>query len=479
MATQTGASERLLIGGSWVEGRGATRDVLNKYDGTRLGSVPLATPQEIEQALEAAHQAFPRMAALPAHQRAAILNRTADLIAADREQLGRTIAAEAGKALRFALAEADRAVQTFRFAAEEAKRIHGETVPMDAAVGSEGKLGFYLRVPRGPVVAISPFNFPLNLVAHKVAPAIAAGNSLILKPPTATPLTALHLGHLLLEAGMPPGGVNIITGEGATVGDALVSDPRVAVVSFTGSPPVGKHILAKAGLKRVILELGSNSGVIVAADADFGRIFPNILYGAFSNTGQICISVQRLFVHESRFEEFARTMVESTERLVVGDPLDPATEVGPMISEAEAQRAEEWIADALAEGARLLTGGERDGVMLAPTILTDVRPEMKVVCREVFAPLVSLIPFGELDEAIRMVNDSRFGLQAGIYTESLRTAMEAARRLEVGGVMINDHSNYRADHMPYGGVKESGLGREGVGFTVDEMTELRMVVINA
>jgi len=478
MDVQTTAVERLLIGGRWVESAGGSREVRNPYDGSLVGLVPLATPVEVEAALAAAHDASPVMAALPAHERAALLNRTADLIARDREQLARTIAAESGKALKFALGEADRAVQTFRFAAEEAKRLHGETVPMDAAVGAERRLGFWFRVPRGPVVAISPFNFPLNLVAHKVAPALAAGNSIILKPPTPTPLTAVHLAHLLVEAGVPAGGFNLVTGDGSVVGDALVADPRVAVVSFTGSPPVGKGILARAGLKRVILELGSNSAVIVAADASLDKAFPGLVTGSFANSGQICISTQRIYVHESRWEEFVPRFVAATEALVVGDPLDPSTDVGPLIDEREAIRAEEWIAEAVAAGARVLTGAEREGSVLRPTVLTDVTPEMKVMCRELFAPAVSLVPFAELADAIRQVNASQYGLQAGIYTESLDTAMRAVRELEVGGVIVNDSSNFRADQMPYGGIKESGLGREGLRFAVEEMTEIKLAVFN-
>ncbi|GAB4244315.1 MAG: aldehyde dehydrogenase family protein [Thermoleophilia bacterium] len=478
MATHTAVGAHLLIGGKWVRGRGESYVVRNPYDGSELARAPLATPEEVEAALRAAAEAFALTAAMPAHERARLLNATATLIARDREVLGRTIAAEAGKALKYALAEADRAEQTFRFAAEEAKRLHGETIPMDAGRGAENRMGFWIRVPRGPVAAISPFNFPLNLVAHKVAPALAAGNSVVLKPASATPLTAFHLGRLLVEAGFPAGAVNILTGRGGVVGDALVSDPRIAVVSFTGSPPVGRGILARAGLKRVILELGSNSAVVVAADADFGKVFPAVVNAAYANSGQICLSVQRVYVHRSRWDEFVERFVATTQALVVGDPLDPSTDVGPMIDETEAERAESWIAEAAEAGARVLVGGTRRGAVLQPTVLVGVRPDMKVVCREIFAPVVSLVPFDELEEAFAMVNDSAYGLQAGIFTESLDTAFAAVRRLQVGGVMVNDTSNYRVDHMPYGGVKGSGLGREGPGFAIEEMTELKTVVFN-
>lgn len=468
----------MLIDGEWVEGQGDLRDVTNPYDGSVIGAVPLATPAEIDRAIAAADRAFSLTAQMPAHERSEILLRTSALVARDREEIARTIAMEAGKALKFARIEADRGVQTFRFAAAEAKRLHGETVPMDAVPGAERRMGFWYRVPRGPVAAISPFNFPLNLLAHKVAPALAAGNSLVVKPPSPTPLTALHLGRLLLEAGVPRGAVNIVTGEGGVVGDALVSDPRIQVVSFTGSPPVGRGILARAGLKRVILELGNNSAVIVAADADLDKAFPGLLMGTFSNSGQVCISVQRIYVHQSRWDEFIARFVEGTESLVVGDPLDDTTDVGPMIDEHEALRAEAWIDEAKAAGARVLTGGGRMGAVLQPTVVVDATPDMKIVCREVFAPVVTVTPFTDMDEAFRLVNDSAYGLQAGVYTESIDTAFRAVRGLQVGGVIVNDSSNYRVDHMPYGGVKHSGLGREGLRFAVEEMTELKMVVFN-
>lgn len=474
----THMAERLLIDGEWVEGRGDTYELRNQYDGSLLARIPLATPAEVEAALSSTVAAFSVVSAMPAHRRATLLYTTADLISRDREALGRSIALEGGKALKFALGEVDRASQTFRFAGEEAKRIHGETVPMDAALGAERRLGFWLRNPRGPVVAISPFNFPLNLVAHKVAPALAAGNSVLLKPASSTPLTALHLGRLLMEAGWPAGAINIITGSGGTVGDALTTDPRIALVSFTGSAAVGRGILARAGLKRVILELGSNSAVVVAEDADFRKVFPNVVVASFANAGQICLSVQRVYVHRSRWDEFVERFVAHTKALRVGDPLDPTTDVGPMISEGEAERAEGWIAEATAAGATLLVGGGRRGTVLMPTVLSDVTRDMKVMALEVFAPVVSLVPVDTIAEALAMANDTGYGLQAGIFTESLDTAFQAVRSMDVGGVMVNDTSNFRVDHMPYGGMKGSGLGREGVRFAIEEMTEIKMVVLN-
>jgi acyl-CoA reductase-like NAD-dependent aldehyde dehydrogenase len=478
MTVATTESGRLFIGGRWVEGAGGSFEVRNKYDGSLLGTMPLATGAEVEAAIRSAVEGFRLMSALPAHERAALLYRTADLIMRDKEAIARTIAAEAGKALKFASGEVDRGAQTFRFAAEEAKRIHGETVPLDAALGAENKMGFWIRTPKGPVAAITPFNFPLNLVAHKVAPALAAGNSVVLKPASSTPLTSLHLVRLLEEAGAPEGAVNLVTGSGGSVGDALVTDPRISVVSFTGSPPVGHDLLAKAGLKRVILELGSNSAVVVDHDADFAKVFPRIVVASFSNSGQICLSVQRIYVHRSRWDEFVEAFTAGVDALVVGDPLDPATDVGPLIDEKEAKRAEEWVRDAVGAGARVLRGGVREGAMMTPTVLDQVTPDMNVMCREVFAPVVSLVPYDTLDEAFAMVNDSSYGLQAGIFTESLDTAFRAVRELQVGGVLVNETSNFRVDHMPYGGVKHSGLGREGVKFAVEEMTEMKMVVLN-
>jgi acyl-CoA reductase-like NAD-dependent aldehyde dehydrogenase len=478
MTVVSSESGRLFIGGRWVESAGDAFEVRNKYDGTLLGTMPLATPEEVEAALQAADEGFGAMSAMPAHERGALLYRTADLIRRDADAMARTIAAEAGKAHKFAVGEVTRGEQTFRFAAEEAKRIHGETVPLDAGVGAENKMGFWMRTPKGPVAAITPFNFPLNLVAHKVAPALAAGNSVVLKPASSTPLTSLHLVRLLEEAGAPPGSINLITGSGGSVGDSLVTDPRIAVVSFTGSPPVGRELLAKAGLKRVILELGSNSAVVVDHDADLGKVFPRLVVASFSNSGQICLSVQRIYVHASRWDEFVDRFLAGVDALVVGDPLDPATDVGPLIDEKEARRAEDWVRDAVGAGARVLRGGVREGAMMAPTVLDRVKPDMDIMCREVFAPVVSLVPFDTLDEAIAMVNDSSYGLQAGIFTESLDTAFRAIKELQVGGVLVNETSNFRVDHMPYGGVKHSGLGREGLRFAIEEMTEMKMVVLN-
>jgi acyl-CoA reductase-like NAD-dependent aldehyde dehydrogenase len=467
----------MLIDGKWLAGS-TQREVKNKYNGDVLGTIPMAETAEIDQAIAAAQRAFPGWAALPAYQRAAILGKAVELLQQRREEIARTIAAEAGKALKFARAEADRGIQTFSFAAEEAKRLHGETVPLDATPAGATHMGFFLRVPVGVVVAISPFNFPLNLVAHKVAPALAVGNTVVLKPATVTPLTSVILGEILQEAGLPAGVLNIIFGDGRTVGDQLVTDPRPAKVTFTGSPPVGRHIMSRAGLKKVTLELGNSSPTIVDQDADLSVTVPKCVVGSFYNSGQVCLSVQRIYVHRSIIKEFTERFVEATAALKVGDPLDEACDVGPMIDEGEAIRAEAWVNEAAADGAKILIGGKREGPIFHPTVLTQVTQAMKVVCSEVFAPVVSIMPFDDFTEALHQANDTSYGLQAGVFSRDIGKAWQAIKHLDFGGVIINDVPTFRADHMPYGGVKESGIGREGVRHAIEEMTHIKMVAFN-
>jgi acyl-CoA reductase-like NAD-dependent aldehyde dehydrogenase len=456
----------------------AALDVLDKYSGERIASVPVATREDVARATAAAQAAFRSWADTPAHRRARILLRAAELLAARQEELAALICREAGKAWKYSLGEVQRSVETFTFAAEESKRIHGETVPMDASAAGEHRVGFYLRMPMGVVAAITPFNFPLNLVAHKVAPALAAANTLVLKPAEETPLTAVKLAEILAEAGLPPGVLQLVHGEGPTVGEWLVTDPVPAKVSFTGSPPVGARILSVAGLKRITLELGNNSGTIVEPDADLGKAVPRCVVSAFANSGQVCISLQRLYVHRAVAKEFTERLLAATAALKVGNPLDKDCDVGPMISDQAAERAERWIRDAVAEGARLLIGGRREGRLLWPTVLTDTRPDMKVMCQEAFAPLVSLVVYDDFAEALRLLADSPYGLQAGLYTQDLRKAFAAVHAVDVGGLMVNDTSIFRVDHMPYGGNKLSGIGREGVRFAIDEMTNIRMVCFN-
>lgn len=456
----------------------AALTVIDKFTGEAIGSVPVAGEAEVRAAVARAQAAFPSWAETPAHRRSAILAAASAGIAERRDEIATLICRESGKAWKYAAGEVQRGIETFAFAAEEAKRLHGETVPMDASPAGEHRIGFYFRTPLGVVSAITPFNFPLNLVAHKVAPALAAANTVVLKPAEETPLTAVMLGEIMAAAGLPEGVFNLVHGDGPTTGEALVTDPRPAKVSFTGSPPVGARIMRLAGLKRVTLELGNNSGTIIEPDADLDRAVPRCVMSAFANAGQVCISLQRLYLHEAIAPAFLERFLAATAALKVGNPLDRDCDVGPMISDEAADRAETWIADAVAEGARRLAGGRREGRLIWPTVLGNTRPEMKVMCQEAFAPLVSIVVYRRFDDALSMLADSPYGLQAGIYTRDLHKAFAAVRRLDVGGVMVNDTSIFRVDHMPYGGNRMSGVGREGVRFAVEEMTNLRMVCFN-
>ncbi len=467
----------MLIDGEWVSSS-ESFDVTNPYNGELLGTVPKAGREDVNRAVQSAQKAFGVMAEMPAHKRAAILEKTSRLIAENREDIARTIAQEAGKSWKYAVGEVNRATETFKFAAEEAKQIHVETVPMDASTGGEGRLGFFLRFPIGVIGAIPPFNFPINLAAHKVAPAIASGNTVVLKPSSYTPLTAIKLGELLLEAGLPAGALNIVFGPGSSVGSWLVTHPDLAMITFTGSPPVGKWIKNHSDFKKVTLELGSNSASIVDENADLDWAVARNVVGAFANSGQVCISVQRIYVHRKVWNRFVDKFVEATKKQVVGDPVDPKSDVGPMISELEAERAESWVEEAVDAGARVLVGGTRSGALFEPTVLVNVKPDMKVMQDEVFAPVVSLIPFEDFEEAVAEVNHSRYGLQAGVFTKDLAHATLAIRKINVGGVMINDYPTFRVDQMPYGGNKQSGLGREGLKYAIEEMTNPRMVVIH-
>lgn len=461
-----------------MEGRGPAAQVLNPFNYEPLAEVREATGDELERAVSTAEQGAKAMAEMPLFRRAELLLDAARLVSGEREEIARTIALECGKAIKYSRVEVERAVEILTFAAEEAKRIAGEVVPLDASPSSQGRLGFTLKVPIGVVAAITPFNFPLNLALHKVAPALAAGNSVVLKPTTVAPLTGLVLGRIFLDAGFPPGALNVVTGPGPTVGEPLVRDPRVGKVSFTGSPEVGARIAGLCPMKRLTLELGSNSAVILLGDADIGRALPRCALGAFYNSGQVCISLQRVYAHTSILEEFTEALVESAKSQVVGYQMREETDVGPMITEEEGLRLEEWIREAKAQGAEILAGGTRDFTLFWPTVLARVTRQMKVVREEAFGPVVTVSGFETLQEAVDLVNDSQYGLQAGIFTKDLARALFAAKRLQVGGVMINDVPTFRADHMPYGGVKGSGLGREGVRYAMDEMTETRMVVIN-
>ena len=447
------------------------------WDGAQLALIPTATLEDIDVVLDRARAAAEAYRWFPAWRRAAILERTSHLIEENVEQFARLIAAEGGKPLKDARVEAKRGASTFRWASEEAKRTAGELIEMDADPSGENRFGWTIREPRGVIAAISPFNFPLNLVAHKVAPALAGGNAVVLKPASNTPLTALRLAELLAEAGLPDGVLQVVVGAGAMIGNKLVMDERTNMVSFTGSPPVGRRIAGDAGMKMVTLELGNNSATIVEDDANLDLAVQRIVAGGFANSGQICISVQRVVVHAAVYDEFLAMLVPQVAALKVGDPLDETTDVATLINDGEVARVKAWIEEALEQGASLATGGVRDDGRLLPTVLTDVTREMKVCANEVFGPVLSILKARDLCEAIEISNDSEMGLQAGVFTNDLNKALYAAKRLEVGGVMINEVPTFRVDHMPYGGIKGSGIGREGLKYAIREMTELKMVAI--
>ena len=469
----TERERKLLIGGEWVE-TGAWHEVRSPYSGEVVGRVPEAGAAEARRALDAAEKAMAEP--LPTHRRAEILDRTAELLAERQDEVARTISDEAGKPMKAARVEAQRAVSTFTIAAAAARTLAGDVIPMDASQAGEGKLAFTIRRPIGIVGAISPFNFPLNLVAHKVAPALAAGCAVVLKPAGQTPLSALLLAELEHEAGLPPGWLNVLVGPASEIGDVLVEDERVAMITFTGSGDVGWGLRERANRKKVSLELGNATPVLVEADADVETAATKLAANAFSFAGQSCISVQRIYVRDEVYDDFVARFVPKVEALAVGDPADEGTDVGPVIDEGAKERIAAWIAEAKAQGATELAGGEENG-LLRPTVLADVTPEMKVSCEEVFGPVCTVGRYGSLDEGIGLANSTRYGLQAGIFTGSVDSALAAAQGLEFGGVTVNEAPTFRADQMPYGGVKASGNTREGPPYTIREMTEERLVVL--
>ncbi|WP_432797444.1 aldehyde dehydrogenase family protein [Poriferisphaera sp. WC338] len=476
--TSSTIQQGLYIDGKWIY-TSDTTPVLNKYTGQEIGTISNASLADLDHAINTAQTHAKTIASMPANRRADILLRTAEIIKKEHETIAQTIAAESGKAMKFAKIEALRAVDTFTIAAEEAKRIHGETIPLDAVSCGEGYFGFWQRKPVGAVAAITPFNFPLNLVAHKVAPAIAAGNSVVLKPATTTPLTSGLLCQIMEKAGLPNGVLNLVHGSGSKIGTPLVSDPRIAKVTFTGSPEVGKHIIEHAGIKKVTLELGNNAPVIVCEDADLDLAAQKCVLGAFYNSGQICISVQRIYVSEHLHDTFCDKLLALTEKLIIGDPLDENTDVGPMIQQCEAERIESWVDEATAAGARVLIGGKRNNATYLPTLLTNVTPDMKVMANEAFAPVACITPFSDFNDVLAQADDSDYGLQAAIFTKDIDRALLATQKLNFGGVIINEGPNFRADHMPYGGTRNSGLGREGLRFAIEEMTNIQAVIIRS
>jgi len=466
---------RMYVGGNWFE-KGQKIEVLNPFDGSVIDTVPRATMDDVEHALVSAVEGAKVMRKVAPYDRSVILKRAAELVEKRAEDLAQTITLEEGKIIKEARFEVSRAVETLTVSAEEAKRLSGEMVPLDGAPGSGNRLGFTLRIPCGVVMAISPFNFPLNLVAHKVGPALAAGNSVIVKPATDTPLSALKLTETLLEAGLPPLALQCITGSGSEIGDSLCSDRRIRKITFTGSREVGERICRMAGLKKVTMELGSNSPLVVMPDADLEKVCQSIVATGYGNAGQVCISTQRVLVLKSAYDTLLEALRPRVEAIRTGNPLDEQTLMGPMIRETDAVRVESWVREALDGGASLLTGGQRVGSLFSPTVVAGVKPEMRMSCEELFGPAVAITPAESIEQAIFMANDSRYGLSAGIFTQDLDWAMRFAREVDAGNLHINWGPQWRADLMPYGGLKESGFGKEGPKYAVQEMTELKMVV---
>jgi acyl-CoA reductase-like NAD-dependent aldehyde dehydrogenase len=471
----TATERKLLIAGEWVE-TGEWQEVRSPYSGEVVGRVPKAGADEARRAIDAAEAAM--QDPLPAHKRAEILVRVAAALGRRHDEVARLISDEAGKPMKAARIEASRAMSTYTFSAVEARKLAGEMVPMDASQAGEGKLAFTLRRPIGVVGAISPFNFPLNLVAHKIAPALAAGCAVVLKPAGQTPLSALLLAELETEAGLPPGWLNVLVGPASEIGDVLVEDERVRAITFTGSSEVGWGLRERAARKRVNLELGNATPLIVEADADVEAAAAATAQHGFSFAGQSCISIQRVYVQRSAYDDYLERLLPKVEQLVLGDPADEETDVGPVIDEGARERILEWIDEARSGGAEILTGGELEGELIRPTVIANAGSDLNVSCEEVFGPVVTVNPYEALDEAIELANGTRYGLQGGIFTSNVQTAFRAAQELEFGGVTVNEAPTFRADQMPYGGVKDSGNTREGPAYAVRELTEERVVVLD-
>jgi acyl-CoA reductase-like NAD-dependent aldehyde dehydrogenase len=468
---------KMFLQGQWAD-KPEKIEVKNPYDGAVIDCVPKADAADVDRALAGAVEGAKLMRRMPGYERFKILSRAAQLLGQRVEVLGRTISQEEGKTLAEGRGEVERAVETLQLSAEEAKRLSGEVLPLDGAPGGAGKLGFTLRVPCGVIVAVTPFNFPLNLVCHKVGPALAAGNAVVVKPASDTPLSALQLVEILLEAGLPPLAVACITGSGGSIGEALVGDPRVRKITFTGSRDVGERLCKTAGLKKITLELGSNSPLVVLPDADLEKVAAAAVLTGFGNAGQVCISTQRVIASRAIYADLLDALAPKVAAIKAGDQLDPATQMGPMVREADAVRVGKWVDEAVAGGARLVTGGQRQGALYSPTLLADVDSRMRISCDELFGPAVAVTPAEDIDQAIALANDTNYGLSAAIFTENLAWAMKFARQVDSGNIHINWGPAWRADLMPYGGLKDSGFGKEGPRYAVEEMTELKTVVIH-
>ena len=468
---------KMYIAGKWID-KAQTIDVTNPFDGSVIDTVPRGEPSDVEAAIDSAERGAKAMAALSAYERYQVIHRAADLMLERLDDLGRTITLEEGKILAEGMGEAARAAETIVLSAEDAKRLTGETLDLSGSSAGAGKFGFTLRVPCGVVAAITPFNFPLNLVCHKVGPALAAGNAIIIKPASDTPLSALKLTEIFVDAGLPEEAIQCVTGSGWIIGDAISSNPKVRKISFTGSRDVGEHICQVAGLKKVTMELGSNAPLIIMPDADLEKVAAATVSSGFANAGQVCISTQRVFASKEVYGDFIDALKPAVEALTTGDPLDKSVKMGPMIRAQDAERVDSWVQEAVSSGASIVTGGTREGTIYAPTILADVAPEMKVACDEIFGPALGVSRIDGIDQAITMANDTNYGLSAAIFTENLNWALKFAQQVESGNIHVNWGTQWRADLMPYGGLKESGMGKEGPKYAVEEMTETKMVVIH-
>ena len=467
---------KLLVNGKWEESKDI-KETRSPYDQAVVARVHFADKEQMEKAIHAASESFEETKKLSSHERYKILENISNEIEKRSEELTKSIALSAGKTIKSSRTEVSRAVNTFLIAAEEAKRINGEIIPLDLSLQTKGRWGLVRRFPIGVIAGITPFNFPINLVAHKVAPALASGNTVVLRPASQVAITSIFLGEIIKDSAYPPGGFNAVPSS-YKAAEALLDDERVKMLTFTGSPSIGWDLKKRAYKKRVTLELGGNAAVIIEPDTNLDYAIPQVLLGAFSYSGQICISVQRIFLHEKIYDRFMAKFTEGTAKLKVGNPLEEETDVGPMINIAAAEQTEEWLNEAEENSARIVCGGKRDGALFEPTILENVKPELRISWLEAFAPIVVVYPYTDFEAALTEVNNSIYGLQAGVFTSDLNKAFLAHDVLDVGGVIINDIPTFRIDHMPYGGVKESGFGREGLKYAIEEMTELKLMAIN-
>jgi acyl-CoA reductase-like NAD-dependent aldehyde dehydrogenase len=467
---------KLFINGKWVTGK-EIREIRSPYDQSVAGKVHFADARQVEGAVDAAHLAFQKTKMLSSFERARALEFVSDQIAKNKEELARSIVLGAGKTIKSARVEADRAVSTFQIASEEAKRMNGEIIPLDLSLQTSGRWGLVRRFPIGVAAGITPFNFPLNLVAHKVAPSMACGNTILLRPASQVALTSSILAEIIGQSDFPAGGFNHIPC-GYKAAGVFLEDDRVKKITFTGSPDIGWNLKKRAHKKRVTLELGGNAAVVIEPDANLDFALPRTVLGAYAYSGQVCISIQRIFLHKKIYDKFMTRFLDATTKLVMGDPMKENTDIGPMITVDAARQTEEWVEEALEGGARLVCGGKRDGAMFEPTILENVNSQLRISCREAFAPVVVVSPYEDFEDALERVNDSVYGLQAGVFTHNLKKAFFAYESLDVGGVILNDIPTFRIDHMPYGGVKESGFGREGLKYAIEEMTELKLLAMN-